>query len=653
MAGRAQAANLTGMLGQIAETVGEMGKASDWTHENIRTLAAPDIKDGSFESLSEYADWAQRNGKQEVADRYRALALAQQQKNKKGAYAQQVAQTQEKIRQIDGGIAALEATVSPTNPLGGPRKPMQPAPNGGFRRPPGAPQQAPAMGNGQREQIIAQRLQEMKAQRAQMISGLNTLGADNVNFGGTGVEGSQFNRALATERTEAERAAVKAQQGVVNLAGSTIDLNERLEEPAFKQQQTLYRNAYDEQFARTEELKDLAKNGNATVITLAQEAEAKLDAIESEWQKWGDGQTLTGDYTAATYAEKAEKDFIAERRAQVTERINQDTAAKTEAAKAGVNIYDAAVKAGRTEYTNEDLVGQHPESIRIAQNLMTERRASGERVKAAGQAGSVTDAILNTAKQYAAVRPEIALALKNYEEATSPDTAMTDTQKNGAAANLQSLVEGYINGTAAAVEAQLKNVSIDNWYNTFKEEASWWNGTDISDGITDENRAQFNQGVRDAMLVDGKMEIETADEFAYYARLSRTAMGLETDPGVLAGVATAAGNNEVRNRTYTEALVDLRAGIAAKNPKFTPDMVEYHAQKIAKKTFKNFDIFFDLDHRNQLETLKMPHQPNDPQQMHTLFNNDKALIDKAIAYMQANPGVILNYNHFLEQTVGE
>ena len=58
---------------------------------------------------------------------------------------------------------------------------------------------------------------------------------------------------------------------------------------------------------------------------------------------------------------------------------------------------------------------------------------------------------------------------------------------------------------------------------------------------------------------------------------------LETDPGVLAGVATAAGNSELRNRTYTEALVDLREGIAAKNPKFTPDMVEYHAQKIAKK----------------------------------------------------------------------
>jgi len=122
---------------------------------------------------------------------------------------------------------------------------------------------------------------------------------------------------------------------------------------------------------------------------------------------------------------------------------------------------------------------------------------------------------------------------------------------------------------------------------------------------------------------------------------------------VLAGVTTAAGNNELKNRTYTEALVDLREGIAAKNPKFTEDMVEYHAQKVAKKVFRNFDTFFDLGYKNQLQALDRPHQPNDPQQMHTLFNNDKALIDKAVAYMKANPGVILNYNHFLEQTVGE
>ena len=68
--------------------------------------------------------------------------------------------------------------------------------------------------------------------------------------------------------------------------------------------------------------------------------------LKKEWQDWGDGQTLTGDYTAATYAEKVEKDFIAERRAQVTERINRDTAEKTEAAQAGVDIYERCCQSG-------------------------------------------------------------------------------------------------------------------------------------------------------------------------------------------------------------------------------------------------------------------------------------------------------------------
>ena len=150
------------------------------------------------------------------------------------------------------------------------------------------------------------------------------------------------------------------------------------------------------------------------------------------------------------------------------------------------------------------------------------------------------------------------------------------------------------------------------------------------------------------MLVDNKQSIETADEFAYYATLARTAMGLETDPGVLAGVATAAGANAVKSRVYTEALVDLREGIAKNNPKFTPATVERHAQQIAGKTFKAFDIFFTLGHENQLDSLKVEHQPDNPQQMHLLFNNDKKLIDEAILYMEQNPGVELTYKHFVQ-----
>ena len=82
MAGSAQAANLTGMLNNIAATVGEMGKASDWTHQNIRDYSAPKLDQNDPESMLEYADYLQRNGQQEAAIQMQARAAARQQQDK-------------------------------------------------------------------------------------------------------------------------------------------------------------------------------------------------------------------------------------------------------------------------------------------------------------------------------------------------------------------------------------------------------------------------------------------------------------------------------------------------------------------------------------------------------------------------------------------
>ena len=67
MAGSAQAANLTGMLNNIAATVGEMGKASDWTHQNIRDYSAPKLDQNDPDSMLKYAKYLQANGQQEAA----------------------------------------------------------------------------------------------------------------------------------------------------------------------------------------------------------------------------------------------------------------------------------------------------------------------------------------------------------------------------------------------------------------------------------------------------------------------------------------------------------------------------------------------------------------------------------------------------------
>ena len=86
MSGRAQAANLTGMLSQIAKDVGEMGKGYEWTHNAIRTAAMPKLDESDPASLSKYAEWARRNGKEDVAALYseKAGELTKRQNQQKG-----------------------------------------------------------------------------------------------------------------------------------------------------------------------------------------------------------------------------------------------------------------------------------------------------------------------------------------------------------------------------------------------------------------------------------------------------------------------------------------------------------------------------------------------------------------------------------------
>lgn len=106
MAGSAQAANLTGMLGQIAETVGEMGKASDWTHQNIRDYSAPKLDQNDPESMLEYADYLQRNGKQAAAIEMQSRAAERQRQDKQTKGMAQ-------IQQLSSVLEANRGTMDP------------------------------------------------------------------------------------------------------------------------------------------------------------------------------------------------------------------------------------------------------------------------------------------------------------------------------------------------------------------------------------------------------------------------------------------------------------------------------------------------------------------------------------------------------------
>jgi len=80
MAGSSQAGNLTGMLGNLADSVGKMGEAGNQYVDTFRRLQAPDVDMNDSASLLNYADYARRNGYDEEAKQYMVLGSRQKEK---------------------------------------------------------------------------------------------------------------------------------------------------------------------------------------------------------------------------------------------------------------------------------------------------------------------------------------------------------------------------------------------------------------------------------------------------------------------------------------------------------------------------------------------------------------------------------------------
>ena len=85
MAGTSQASNLSGMLTSIGDTIGEMGGAGNQYIDTFRRTMAPTPKMDDSASLTEYAEWARRNGYDEEADKYMALSYKQKEVEKQEA----------------------------------------------------------------------------------------------------------------------------------------------------------------------------------------------------------------------------------------------------------------------------------------------------------------------------------------------------------------------------------------------------------------------------------------------------------------------------------------------------------------------------------------------------------------------------------------
>jgi len=118
MAGTNQALRLQGMLSNIANTVGEMGAASNWTAQNVRDYMAPDLDPSSEESLLKRQQWAMRNGYQDEANRLGVALGGLRQANQQKAAKGQLAQMQTTMAQLEQ--ERQNALANLTVPGGGP-----------------------------------------------------------------------------------------------------------------------------------------------------------------------------------------------------------------------------------------------------------------------------------------------------------------------------------------------------------------------------------------------------------------------------------------------------------------------------------------------------------------------------------------------------
>lgn len=80
---RSQAADLSGLLTSIGGTLGKMGDAGQPYVEAFKRTMAPDVDMENATSMMQRAQWAQRNGYQDEATRY--MALADRQRERQGA----------------------------------------------------------------------------------------------------------------------------------------------------------------------------------------------------------------------------------------------------------------------------------------------------------------------------------------------------------------------------------------------------------------------------------------------------------------------------------------------------------------------------------------------------------------------------------------
>ena len=198
-----RASNISGLLGSIGDTIGEMGKPGEQYIDTFRRSMAPEADMNDSASLLSYADWARRNGYEDEATNYLALGYKRKAVEGEKAYKTSVAQGENKLRGFNQSIGELEAALT---------KAMEADPDSAM------------IANTEMA------IEKVKDARLQHINGMNDYGAGNDY--GIGDEGTKSSLKLQAEVVAAEKADMERRELQLSIQQSEMELADAIVEGA-------------------------------------------------------------------------------------------------------------------------------------------------------------------------------------------------------------------------------------------------------------------------------------------------------------------------------------------------------------------------------------------------------------------------------------
>lgn len=402
MSGRAQAANLTGMLSQLAGDVGELGKAYDWTHQNIRDLSAPQLDTNDPQSLMAYSTWAKRNGNHEDAQKYAQMATDLGVQQQKQAWTTQLSAYQNGADQLTRQL--------------------------------------------RNEDLTPEDRAKIQESLDTIYSQMNTYGAQGAKYGGTGREGSDY-RDTMEEREN--RNKLVQQQILSNKLDIEKQVNgtKRLSRIAFPEGP-----AADRAFERYNQRADMVTDGNYGAIN-ADYRPFIMSGIEKSAARYQD--IVQADY------QRLEDTFNSEASAIIARTYSDDPEVASEAeAELAALTTEYGEKFSSDEYKPYNNKGMDSRVTAAQGTVLAANDAAIARERAGIELQMATQNLVNSISQNTVLNrsdfPNSTLYEKYLGEVEQQKAALGDRGVGEVNKRYKSIVEKHLTSLAEAVPQQLQ-----------------------------------------------------------------------------------------------------------------------------------------------------------------------------------------------------